>query len=435
MRSILIISIAGLLTIFAGCVPLNVAEPVPPVGAPRAVSQVILISIDGYRADYLQRGDNPVLEELAKDGVRARWMTPSFPTVTESNHYTFLTGLYPDHHGIVANTIEDRYIQREKFAMEHAVTVENPRWWSDATPLWLTVQRAGMRSAEVAWPSGYVRIDGMRPDLHINGSQVSTPGEETAMTIRWLALPANQRPRLILLHYALVDATGHRYGPDSPELDAALRTVDAAIGHLVVALTRDGLYRDTDLVVVSDHGMVGIPPGHRIYLDDMINLHAVRVINLGAGVALAPRHTPAGDYAETALLRTHPHLRCWHKHDLPAHLHYGNNPRIPPIVCLATPGWLVTTRALVARQAHPLRGTHGYDNLAPSMRALFIAEGPSFKQRYVAPPFPDVDVYPLLTNILDIEPEHNDGDFAQVEPLLRSTRRRPSPNPRNVRTY
>lgn len=423
MRLPILLTVATLAAVFAGCATI----PTPPArsaepghGTP---STVILISIDGYRADYLARGDSPVLQRLASEGVRARWMIPAFPTVTEPNHYTLLTGLYPDHNGIVANTIDDGHVQHDWFEMGRYARTANPRWWSKATPLWVSVQQEGMRAAEASWPGGYVRLDGMRPDLRGAHEQVRTPGTETALVEHWLELPATRRPRLILLHYEPVDAAGHRYGPDSPQEDAALREVDNALGKLVDALKRDGLYSSTDLVVVSDHGMAEVSAARRIYLDDLIDLHAVTAVTLGAGATLNPHDTAAGAAAEATLLAPHPHLHCWHKHDLPAHLHYGRNPRIPAIVCLATPGWLVTTHAREEDRAYPLRGTHGYDNLAPAMRALFVAEGPSFRRGYLAAPFPNVDVYPLLAHILNVTPERNDGNLAQVESFLAPTAR------------
>lgn len=405
-----------LASLLVGCLPLPRSQRTHVEHVSPTSPEVILISIDGYRADYLDRGDNPVLERLAAQGVRTRWMIPSFPTVTDPNHYALIIGRYPDHNGIVANDIADRDIQREHFEINDAASTESPRWWDEATPLWRTAQRYGMSTAEMDWPDGYVRIDGALPNYHRNGRSVA---ETTAGVIGWLALPASKRPRFIMIHYEPVDLEGHRHGPNSPEVDAALREADRAIGRLVAALKRDGLYQDTDLLVVSDHGMAAIPSGQEIYLDDIIDMHAISMVTGAAEAGIDPHRSMAGREAEATLLAPHPHMHCWKKYDLPRHLDYGSNPRIPAVVCIAKPGWLITTHAAEARREYPLRGEHGYDNLAPSMRALFIAEGPSFRRGYVAPPFPNVDVYPLLAHILQIEPERNDGNFAAVQPMLK----------------
>ncbi len=388
------------------------------------VPEVILISIDGYRADYLARGESPVLDELAAHGVHARWLIPSFPTVTEPNDYTFLTGLYPDQHGIVSNDIADSRIQPEDFEMEHYSTTMNPRWWSGATPLWLNVQRERIRAAEVSWPSGEVPIDGTRPDFHLNGQLVGTPYQETAHVLHWLRLPPSERPRFIMLHYELVDSVGHHYGPYSPQMNAALREVDGAIGSLVEGLRRDGQYANTDIVIVSDHGMAQIPSGHEVYLDDIINRRAIHVVTLGAMAGVNPHRGLAGAEAVTELLAQHSHIRCWRKQHLPPHLHYGHNPRVPQIVCLAPPGWVITTHWATEHRGYVLHGVHGYDNTAPSMRALFIAEGPSFRVGIEVPPFPNVDVYALLAHILDVKPERDAASFMRMAALLKPDKRR-----------
>jgi predicted AlkP superfamily pyrophosphatase or phosphodiesterase len=420
-RVVLPITVLVLAILLGAC---SMAPPRPVTGlrlSSHPIPEVILISIDGYRADYLARGENPVLAKLAAHGVHARWLIPSFPTVTEPNHYTFLTGLYPDQHGIVDNDIADRQIQPKDFEMAHYSTMVNPRWWSDATPLWLSVQRDGMRTGEVSWPSGQIRIDGARPDLHLNGQQAGTPVQETAEVLRWLDLPSNQRPHFIMLHYETVDSVGHHYGPISPQMDAALREVDGAIGRLVEGLRSDGQYADTDLVVVSDHGMAQLAPGHEIYLDDIINRRAVSLVTLGAMAGVDPHRGFAGNEAATDLLGPHSHMHCWRKQDLPSHLHYGHNPRVPQIVCLAPPGWVITTHWAVKHRGYVLRGVHGYDNTAPSMRALFIAEGPSFREGIEVPPFPNVDVYSLLAHILGVKPERNAASFSRMASLLKPT--------------
>jgi predicted AlkP superfamily pyrophosphatase or phosphodiesterase len=418
-RVVLLATILVFTTVLGAC---SEVQTQPRMGleiSPRATPEVILVSIDGYREDYLARGENPVLAKLAADGVRARWLIPSFPTVTEPNHYTLLTGLYPDQHGIVDNDIADRQIQPRDFEMAHYASMVNPRWWSDATPLWLSVQRAGMRAGEVSWPDGQVRIDGAMPDLHLNGRLAETPDQETADVLHWLDLPPEQRPRFVMLHYETVDHIGHRYGPDSPEENAALRQVDQAIGRLVDGLKQTGLYADTDLVIVSDHGMAAVAPGHQIFLDDIIHRPAVELVSLGANAGIDPRRGFAGHEAEMALLAPHPHMRCWRKHDLPPHLHYGRNPRVPGIVCIALPGWVITTHWAMDHRAYAIRGIHGYDNMAPSMRALFIAEGPSFREGIEIPPFPNVDVYSLLAHILGVRPERDAASFVQMASLLK----------------
>jgi len=413
-KSALILAAALLVGGCAGPSPRDaVAGPEP---APDG--NVVLISIDGYRASYFDSNPSPTLHSLAASGVRAQWMIPAFPTITEPNHYTLLTGLYPDHHGIVNNDMSDPYIQRGRFLMGKPSSTESPRWWSEAIPIWVSLQRKGIPTAEMSWPGSYGRIHGTRPDFSEVGKPVGNISRETATVIDWLALPAGKRPQLTLVHYESVDQMGHVHGPESSQVEEAIQQVDHAIGDIVAALKRNGTYDTTDLIIVSDHGMTAVAPDHQIYLDDLVDTGTVSTISLGPLASISPHPTDAGRRSTGELLAPHAHMRCWRKGDMPAYLHYGTNSRIPPIECLADPGWLVTTHDQAARATYTMRGDHGYDSRDPDMRALFIAEGPSFRKGVVVPPFPNVDVYPLLAHIFHIAPEPNDGSMQPLEPAL-----------------
>src|SRR3954452_24032303 len=82
-----------------GSAPLLDPGPTAPI--------LILISFDGWRWDYIDRLPAPNLKALAARGVRAKALLPSFPVLTFPNHYTIATGLSPEHHGIIANTMRD----------------------------------------------------------------------------------------------------------------------------------------------------------------------------------------------------------------------------------------------------------------------------------------------------------------------------------------
>lgn len=383
-----------------------------------ACSNVVLISIDGYRAGYFDSNPSPILRSLAATGVRAQWMTPSFPTITEPNHYTLLTGLYPDHHGIVNNDMADPYIQRNRFLMGKPSTTGNPRWWSEAIPIWVSLRRDGIPAAEMSWPGNYGQIDGMRPDFSLNGRPVGDTSTETATVIKWLALPASERPQLTLIHYESVDHMGHVYGPGSLQVNEAIQQVDHAIGEIVAALKHNGTYDKTDLIIVSDHGMTAIAPDHRIYLDNLVDTGTISMVSLGPLASISPHPAAGGGRSAEMLLAPHAHMQCWLKDKIPSHLHYGTNSRIPPIECLADPGWLITTHYQAAHATYTMHGDHGYDPRDPDMRALFLAEGPSFRKGVVVPPFPNVDVYPLLTQIFHIAQEPNDGSIQPLKQAL-----------------
>jgi predicted AlkP superfamily pyrophosphatase or phosphodiesterase len=400
--------------------------PHSPAHPPTQLPTVILISIDGFRADYLDRGISPNLANLATHGVRAQWMSASFPTVTFPNHYTLVTGLYPDHHGIVNNTMNDPSIQPDNhFTLSNSQAVDDERWWDEATPLWVSMQQQGGHSASMFWPGSAAPIHGIRPDHWYQYDKNVTADQRVEDVLAWLDLPVAQRPGLITLYFDAVDGAGHRYGPDTPQVDAAIRQVDGAIGLLMSGLQERHLYDATNVVVVSDHGMASVAPDHEVYLDEFTDMRALRALTTGEMAGLAPQEDASSARVAAAmakLLAPHPHLQCWRKQDVPPRLHYGANLRIPPIVCLPQTGWLI----LPSRETlggHLLLGAHGYDNEDPLMRALFIAEGPAFCSGVVAPPFPNVDVYPLLAHILKVIPESNDGNYEQVKAMLNPTDR------------
>ena len=377
---------------------------------------LVLVSIDALRADYLGKGDTPNLDRLAREGVRAEWMNPSYPALTFPNHFTLVTGLRPDHHGVVHNTMRENGLG--DFRVADLQAVGDGRWWR-AEPIWISAEKARLPTAIWAWPGGAARIGGVRPTRW-------KPYDESVSAMRrvddvaaWLQEPATTRPRFAALYLEMVDGAGHNHGPDAPQTRAAVRETDAAIGRLRDALASKGMLDRINLVVVSDHGMATVAPGHAIAVEDMVPMSDAVVISIGQSVGIAPRvgRTQA---VEQRLLGRHAHYQCWRKGELPPQWHYGSNPRVPPIVCQMDEGWDALPAAMIAkRAAGASRGSHGYDPALPSMRAIFIARGPAFRKGVVIPAFDNVDVYPLTTRLLGIPARANDGDIAPLLPALK----------------
>jgi predicted AlkP superfamily pyrophosphatase or phosphodiesterase len=393
----------------AGC-----ATAPPPMPVAQNQPLVILVSIDGFRADYLERGLTPNLAALAANGVRAQSMRPSFPSVTFPNHYTLVTGLYPDHHGIVNNTMEDPAMPGQKFTLANA---RDERWWDEATPLWITAQRQGVHTATMFWPGSDIPIHGELPQHFVPYDEKMPPDARTDTVLGWLDLPPAERPGFATLYFDQVDTAGHVGGPDSEGVDMALQQVDAAVGRLVDGLRRRGLFDRANLVIVADHGMEGVSLNRVVHLDDLVQPTDIHVEVNGSLTGL--RAEPGREAeVEHALLTRHAHMQCWRKGDLPARFHYGANPRVPALLCLAEPGWSISTHDYIATHKTFSLGQHGYDNAEPHMGALFLAEGPAFQKGAVHSTFDNVDVYPLLTHLLSITPEKNDGQFAEVADML-----------------
>jgi predicted AlkP superfamily pyrophosphatase or phosphodiesterase len=380
--------------------------------AQTASSTVLLIGLDGFHPSYLERPASRHLRELTRAGVRARSLIPVFPTLTFPNFYAMATGLYPDHHGIVSNTMVDSTLGR--FALRDRAAVRDRRWWA-GEPIWATAVRQGKRAATFFWPGSDVAIGGVRPTWY-KMFDARVPNEDrVTQVLDWLSLPAEHAPSLITVYFGDVDDAGHQFGPDAPETDAAIARVDSAVGAIMNGVKQRGLEERVNLVVVSDHGMARVAPGHLIYLDDFVDPATVNIVDLGPMLSLSSR-ADATDSVYHALARV-PHLRTYRKGDM-ARYHYGNHPRIPGIVAVADEGWLVTTRGLAAIRSRLTRGAHGYPPEAPSMQAIFLARGPAFKKGVTVPSFQNIHLYALLAHLLGVTPAPNDGSLDSLRSVL-----------------
>ena len=398
-----------LCSVLAACASVAPSS-LPPADAP----PVLLISIDGFRGDYLDRRLTPNLSRLAEQGVRGDGMTPSYPALTFPNHYTLVTGLRPDRHGVVHNTMHDA--QLGAFKANDERDASDPRWWSGAEPIWVTAERAGVHAATMFWPGSQAPIRGVRPTHWKRYDATVSNDGRVDEVVSWLAQPT-PRIRFATLYFELLDKTGHAYGPDSPEMQRDIIAIDAAIGRLVHALDVRGLH-DTNIVIVSDHGMAEVAPGHVVAIEDMVDAEDVDVVSTGQVVGFAPKRGHARA-AEARLLGRQDHYTCWKKEALPARWHFGTHPRVPPIVCQMDEGWDAISRNEIAKRPAHARGSHGYDPALPSMRALFIARGPAFRAGARLPVFDNVDVYPLLAKLIGVPPLPNDGTLDPLQPALK----------------
>ncbi|MBI1200835.1 MAG: alkaline phosphatase family protein [Phenylobacterium sp.] len=389
---------------------LLLAWAAPSAAADRPLT--ILVSIDGFRADYLDRGLTPVMSALAADGARAA-MRPSFPSKTFPNHYALVTGLRPDRNGIVENTMQDPDIPGVTFRMSDRATVLDRRWWDEAEPIWVTAEKAGIVTAPYFWPGSEAPIQGVRPHFYKTFDMATPSTARVDQVLAWLDLPAPERPQFVTLYFDVVDTAGHAYGPHSPEVNAAVADVDAAVGRLVDGLKARGL--SPNLVIVADHGMAALSSDRVVYMDDVLPAGAYHSLSGGAFMTIYPE---AGHEAEVdaALTARHDHFDCWRKAEIPTRFHYGHNPREAPYFCLAATGWALTTRSY--KPAHPERGNHGFDPYAAEMAAVFIGSGPAFRHGVRLPPFDNVDVYPLLARLIGVTPQPGDGSLQDVAPAL-----------------
>ena len=424
MRSRLLAVAAVLLALYAGQTLYGCASASPArLGAQaeraEAAPALILVSIDGFRWDYLDRDvDAPTLRWIA-GGVRVERLVPVFPTKTFPNHYSVVTGLHPESHGIVSNTMRDPERMEggepARFSLSNRAALADGRWWQ-GEPIWVTAERQGLGSATVFWPGSEAEIGGVRPSrwLPFDGDLANAARVDQALD--WLDTP--DAPGLVTLYFEAVDTAGHRFGPDAPEVDQAIADVDHALARLVDGLRERGRLGATDIVVVSDHGMVAVSPDRVVVIDDAVDLE-LDDVDWGETVGVWPGPGRDPD-AIVRRLSALPHLTAYRKADVPARLHYSRSPRIPPIVVLADEGWMASSRAYVARNpARPMGGGHGWDNRFESMHGLFVARGPRFRTGLETGPIQAVDVYGVLARALNLDPAPNEGDPAVPGRVLR----------------
>ena len=393
--------LAALLTLALSC-----------CAAAHAAPLTILVSIDGMRADYLERGVTPNLNRLAAHGARAQAMRPSFPSITFPNHYTLVTGLRPDHHGIVDNNMDDAAIPGVRFSMGNAAAVVDRRWWDQAEPAWVTAELHGIRSGILFWPGSEAAIHGVRPTLapRFDGKQPAAARVDRLLS--WLGRAQVKPLGFATLYLDDVDHAGHTFGPDAGHTTQAVERVDQAIGRLVEGLAKRHL--DANIVIVSDHGMAPVSAGRVVRMDKLLPEGSYNMVVSGPYAGMEPAPGREAELA-AALFKPQEHMECWRKGEIPARLAYGRNARVPAFICLAETGWLLE---FGDKNAHMKNGAHGFDNAAPEMAAIFIAAGPAFKPGVVLPAFDNVDVYPLLMRLLNLEPLPSDGDLTPLLPAL-----------------
>jgi predicted AlkP superfamily pyrophosphatase or phosphodiesterase len=381
---------------------------------------VVLVSIDGFRWDYLDRFNPPNLTQLAGGGVRAEGLIPQFPSKTFPNHYTIVTGLRLANHGIISNNMRDRNIPGE-FSLSNREVQRDPRWWG-GEPIWLTAEKQGLKSGAMFWPGSEAVIDGRQATYWTPFDDNMPNSDRVERVIGWLNLVEAQRPSFLTLYFSDVDSAGHREGPDSAAVKDAVMRVDMEIGHLVSGVKAAGLGDRVHYVIVSDHGMAAVSRERLIVIDDYIDVDRMDVVDWSPVLALTPRD---GDIEKVyALLKDkHPQLAVYRSTDLPADYGLAGHPRLPAVIGVATEGWSITSRRnlrrwIVDQVGGAPGGEHGYPASAPSMQGLFIANGPRIRRGMRVQPFENIHVYEFMCAILGLQPANNDGDPAVTRDML-----------------
>jgi predicted AlkP superfamily pyrophosphatase or phosphodiesterase len=380
---------------------------------------LILISVDGFRPDYLDRFHPPTLTQLANEGVRADALIPEFPSKTFPNHYTIVTGLRLAHHGIISNNMRDRNIPGG-FSLSNREVQSDPRWWG-GEPIWNTAEQQGRKAAAMFWPGSEAVINGRQATYWTPFDDAMPNSVRVRRVLGWLNLPDGERPSFLTLYFSDVDTAGHRHGPDSPEVKDAVLRVDKNIGDLVAGVKAAGLADHVNYLVVSDHGMAAVGPERLIVLDDYVDVGELDVVDWSPVLAFNAKD---GDNERfyAALKDKHPALTVYRGAELPEQYHLAGHPRLPAVIGIASEGWSITSRGNVRRwiqdKVRGVGGEHGYAASAPSMQALFIAQGPRLRRGMRVKPFENIHVYEFMCAVLGLQPAKNDGDPAVTRDML-----------------
>ncbi|PKV75424.1 alkaline phosphatase family protein [Pontibacter ramchanderi] len=376
---------------------------------------VILISADGFRYDYADKYDAQFLKSIRAQGVQAESMLPAFPSKTFPNHYSIVTGLYPASHGLINNYFYDPQ-RKEHYTMRDRSKVEDGSWYG-GTPLWVLAEQQQMVAASFFWVGSEAPIQGILPTYHYQYSEVMSFERRLQTVVDWLNLPDEKRPHLITFYLPEVDHAGHRYGPDAPQTKQAVLELDKQMQMLTEVVAKTGL--PVNFVFVSDHGMLGVDTQNTLPLPAAIDTAQFMVSGGGMVVELHAKDKKAVRPTYRKLKKEAKDYEVYTRKKLPKHLHYGTKDdkygRVGDILLLSD-----APKVFHFSSRPPSPGQHGYDaTKVKEMHAVFYAWGPAFKQGLKVGSFENVDVYPLIAEILGLPYTHKiDGSRHLVEKVL-----------------
>uniref|UniRef100_A0A671Q4R1 Ectonucleotide pyrophosphatase/phosphodiesterase family member 5-like n=1 Tax=Sinocyclocheilus anshuiensis TaxID=1608454 RepID=A0A671Q4R1_9TELE len=365
-------------------------------------SQLLLVSFDGFRWDYVNRVPTPNFRALMDEGVQVEQVENTYITKTYPNHYTLVTGLHAETHGIVANEMYDP-IHNRSFSMEGS-EVYDAWWWEEAVPLWVTNQKAGRKSGAAMWPGSDVAIGGTYPTHYLSYNASMTFETRVEKLIDWFSGP--EAINFGVLYWEEPDESGHNLGPESPLMDVVIADIDEKLGFLRGKLRTAGLYDKVNLIVTSDHGMTQLSHDKIIELDTYVSRDLYTWIDKSPVVGILPKEGKLEE-VYNSLKNANPNMVVYKKEEIPDHYHYRHNVRIMPLIIEVKEGWTVIGG---------LVGNHGYNNSLPSMHPVFVARGPAFCRDYTKASMRSVDLYPLMCSILGLKPLPNNGSLSRVEP-------------------
>lgn len=368
----------------------------------RSKPYVILISADGFRSDYAEKYHAKNLLTWAEKGVTAKAMLPSFPTITFPNHWSLITGLYPAHHGLIDNYFYD-YLKKKFYAMSNKEAAEDGSWYG-GNPLWSLAEKQGMLSASMMWVGSASDAGGARPTYYYHYHEKFSPQEKVSKVINWLQLPEDIRPHFITLYFPEVDASGHRFGPESKETENAVQLVDHAVGALFEKVKKLGL-KNVNFIFVSDHGMIKVDIENPLTIPEILfDKNRFDFYNAQTLLRIVVKN-PAEVKAVYRNLKKNktPEYDVFLDKKFPKKLNFSPKHdrynRIGQILLVPK-----SPKIFLEKGKKTSVGKHGYNPYeVPEMKAAFIALGPAFKENKKIGEFQNVNIYPIVTDILNLK--------------------------------
>ncbi|XP_047216220.1 ectonucleotide pyrophosphatase/phosphodiesterase family member 7 [Girardinichthys multiradiatus] len=382
-------------------------------------TKLLLMSFDGFRWDYDQDVDTPHMDQMALDGVKAKYLTPPMLTMTAPSHFTTITGRWVEDHEVVHNLM---FNTTTNLKVPYTQTLTKSKWWDNGVlPLWITAQNQGLKTASFFFPGGGITYRGQK----VNRVRMEAPGHPKDNFTEWLqnidtvmSWFAEEDFDLVTLYCGEPDNVGHIKGPDHPDRKLIIQQIDRTIGYLRQAINHHNLTDTLDVIITSDHGMTTVkkrPLVDEIILNKYLNLlelASFEILDYGGFGILTPR--PGKDQEVFDALSNAPNLTVYKKHEIPESFHLGRSERLPPIVVVADLGFNLNSRLIV----YINKGDHGFHNGEMDMKTIFRALGPSFKKNFVSEPFDSIHIYPLLCKLLKIEPAPHNGSLEVTEAML-----------------
>jgi len=363
-----------------------------------AANTLVLVSIDGFRWDFLDRPQAQKMKTIAQQGTRVTRLRTVYPSKTFPGHLSIATGLHPTGHGVVDNYF-CRSDRPDCYTMGSGR--KDPDWLA-GVPLWTLVEQQGGRASTFFWPESDAPFDNTLPtDCRTYDGRVPHT-ERVAQAVEWLSLPAGQRPDLVTLYFSAVDSAGHTFGPDAPETLAAIADIDDHIATLWQAIEALNVRGDAEinLLLVSDHGMAEVDPDAFIDTNTLPKPQGFKRVNGSTRVTYYQRDPAADIEALETTLNERSAGRYWRvPADVLSDRHFDNHPAVGDLTIETSPPRVF--RRGGGKDAE-LRGMHGYPTSVQDMAAFLVAVGPAFKQGQVIPEAHQLDVYPVAAAVLDL---------------------------------